>query len=36
MAKVELSIIDVAKAWVASIDRTARGVADDSEWPERN
>jgi hypothetical protein len=29
-------IIDVAKAWVASIDRTARGVADDSEWPERN
>jgi chromosome segregation ATPase len=29
-------ILNVAKAWLASIDRTARGAADDSEWPERN
>ena len=29
-------ILNVAKAWVAAIDRTARGAADDSEWPERN
>jgi hypothetical protein len=29
-------ILNVAKAWVASIDRTARGAADDSECPERN
>ena len=29
-------ITDAAKAWVASIDRTARGADDDSEWPERN
>jgi hypothetical protein len=29
-------ILNVAKAWLAAIDRTARGAADDSEWPERN
>ena len=29
-------ITDAAKAWVISIDRTARSAADDSEWPERN
>jgi hypothetical protein len=29
-------ITDAAKAWVAQIDRTARGADDDSEWPERN
>src|SRR3954465_13160740 len=29
-------ILNVAKAWLASIARTARGAADDSEWPERN
>ena len=29
-------ILNVAKAWLASIERTARGAADDSEWPERN
>src|SRR4051794_5790291 len=29
-------ILNVAKAWVASIDCTARGATDDSEWPERN
>ena len=28
-------ILNVAKAWLASIERTERG-ADDSEWPERN
>src|SRR3954469_12274140 len=29
-------ILNVAKAWVASIERTARGTADDSKCPERN
>jgi hypothetical protein len=29
-------ILNVAKAWVASIDRTARVAADGSEWPKRN
>jgi hypothetical protein len=29
-------ILGVAKAWLASIDRTARAADDDSEWPERN
>ena len=29
-------ILNVAKAWVASIDRAARIAADDSDWPDRN
>jgi hypothetical protein len=39
LAQVEAyqpGILNVAKAWLAAIDRTARGAADDSEWPERN
>ena len=39
LAQVEAyqpGILNVARAWVASIDRTARSAADDSEWPERN
>jgi hypothetical protein len=33
---IKPGILNVAKAWLAAIDRTARGAADDSEWPERN
>jgi hypothetical protein len=39
LAQVEayqLEILNVAKAWVVSIDQTARVVADADEWPERN
>ena len=39
LAQVEAyqpGILNVAKAWVAQIDRAARFAADDSEWPERN
>jgi hypothetical protein len=39
LAQVEAyqpGILNVAKAWVASIERAARIAADDSDWPERN
>jgi uncharacterized coiled-coil protein SlyX len=39
LAQVEAyqpGILNVAKAWLASIERAARGADDDSEWPERN
>ena len=34
--KYQPGITDAAKAWVASIERTARSADDDSDWPERN
>jgi hypothetical protein len=39
LAQVEAyqpEILNVAKAWLTSIERTARNADDDSEWPERN
>jgi hypothetical protein len=39
LAQVEAyqrGILNVANAWMASIDRTARVATEDSEWPERN